>query len=173
MIYYILISILERYIVIKYLYLCRKKNNSTLWKIILMKKRSTKYINNNKTNRNIFYSTNIKIKNKNNSMRDNLFKKTNNETNYMNRGNYNKKNIKLNDNILINRTNDHINNINNYLPKFSSINNSNTNIRDNYNSNIEFSREFIDNKTINNKSIRNTNMNKNYYFRVLTNKKRN
>ena len=135
-------------------------------------KRSTKYINNNKTNRNIFYSTNIKIKNKNNSMRDNLFKKTNNETNYMNRGNYNKKNIKLNDNILINRTNDHINNINNYLPKFSSINNSNTNIRDNYNSNIEFSREFIDNKTINNKSIRNTNMNKNYYFRVLTNKKK-
>ena len=134
-------------------------------------KRSTNYINNN-TNRNIFYSTNIKIKNKNNSMRDNLFKNTNNETNYMNRDNNNKKNIKLNDNILINRTNDHINNINNYLPKFSSINNSNTNIRDNYNSNIEFSREYIDNKTINNKSIRNTNMNKNYYFRVLTNKKK-
>ena len=134
-------------------------------------KRSTNYINNN-TKRNIFYSTNIKIKNKNNSMRDNLFKNTNNETNYMNRDNNNKKNIKLNDNILINRTNDHINNINNYLPKFSSINNSNTNIIDNYNSNIEFSREYIDNKTINNKSIRNTNMNKNYYFRVLTNKKK-
>lgn len=134
-------------------------------------KRSANYINNN-TNRNIFYSTNIKIKNKNNSMRDNLFKNTNKETNYMNRGNNNKKNIKLNDNILINRTNDHINNINNYLPKFSSINNSNTNIRDNYNSNIEFSRDYIDNKTINNKSIRNNNINKNYYFRVLTNKKK-
>ena len=134
-------------------------------------KRSTNYINNN-TNRNIFYSTNIKIKNKNNSMRENLFKNTNNETNYMNRDNNNKKNIKLNNNILINRTNDHINNINNYLPKFSSINNSNTNIRDNYNSNIEFSREYIDNKTINNKSIRSINMNKNYYFRVLTNKKK-
>ena len=116
------------------------------------------------TNRNEYNSSNIKPKL--NSIRDNLF------NNKLNKG---KKNIKLNYNILVNKTN--ITN-QDYLPKFSSfdtINNNKTNInlKNNYNNNLynnydDFSHEFFDNKTINNESIKN----KKSYFRVLTGKKK-
>ena len=130
-----------------------------------------------KNNKNYMISTNANTnkntndKNKLNSIRDNLFKNLNN----------NKKNIKLNYNLLINTTN---NNNEEYLPKFSSIetiNNSKrtNNLKTNYNNNdnnlninYDFSNDYLNNKTINNESIKNKNNQKKIYFRVLSGKKK-
>jgi hypothetical protein len=129
------------------------------------------------TNSNTFRNTNNSsgIKNKLNSIRDNLFNKNNA-----------KKNIKLNYNILINKTSINTkpsNNNQELLPKFSSfetINNNKRNysLKTKYNSNdtnnnyiYDFSNEIYDNKTINNETIQN-NGNKKLYFRVLSSKKK-
>ena len=134
-----------------------------------MNTNSTTHSNNN---RNLFNSTNIK--NKLNSIRDNLFS-NNNE----------KKNKKFNYNLLINKTNE---NINEFLPKFSSIettsNNSNKinnklNSKYNYKRNNayknnyeEVNKDFNDNKTLNNETIKNNNLTRKNYFRVLTGKRK-
>ena len=125
------------------------------------------------TNSNTFRNSNnsSNIKNKLNSIRDNLFNKNNA-----------KKNIKLNYNILINKANANANNKNQeLLPKFSSfetINNNkrNSSLKTKYNSNnnnyiYDFSNEINDNKTINNETIKNG-KNKRIYFRVLSSKKK-
>ena len=116
-----------------------------------------------------------KIKNKLNSIRDNLFNKKSDG----------KKNIKLNYNILNNNPNINTNNINNnnnheFLPKFSTFETLNNNkrnysLKNNYNTNnyiYDFSNENYDNKTIINETIKNTNANKKIYFRVLSSKKK-
>ena len=116
-----------------------------------------------------------KIKNKLNSVRDNLFNTKSN----------NKKNIKLNYNILNKNTKINTNNINNnnnheFLPKFSvfeTLNNNKRNysLKNNYNTNnyiYDFSNENYDNKTIINNTIKNNNANKKIYFRVLSSKKK-
>ena len=119
------------------------------------------------TNTNTFRNSNnsSNIKNKLNSIRDNLFNNTNKE----------RKNIKLNYNILSNNNN---NNNQDSLPKFSSfetINNKNKRnenniyVNNNLNNNYENS---IDNKTINNETIKNKNINKKTYYKILSGKKK-
>ena len=128
---------------------------------------------NSNNNRISFNSTNMK--NKLNNLIDNE----------LNKKNIDKKNLKLNYNILIHNTNSQVND---YLPKFSSIDtatnntnkmNNNLNLKKNYNSNNvynsnfdEFTKEFFENKTINNESIKNSNISKKNHFRVLTGKKK-
>ena len=127
---------------------------------------------NPKNNRNSFNSTNIK--NRLNFIRDKMFKKNNKD----------KKNIKLNYNILINKTNK---NINDNSHKFSSIditvNNKskkNNNLKKNNKSNNvynnifdEFTKEFFENKTINNENIKKSNLSKRNYNHIITSKKKN
>ena len=126
------------------------------------------YSTNTNTFRNGNNSTNIK--NKLNSIRDNLF----------NNDNHVRKNIKINYNILTSKTN----NNQESLPKFSSfetinnkkgnniinIYNSNNLNMNNNNINYDISNEFYDNKTINNESIKNKN--KKTYYRILSGRKK-
>ena len=131
-------------------------------------------------NANTFRNSNntSNIKHKINSIRDNLYSNKNG-----------KKNIKLNYNLLVNNANinnNSIKEINNnnqdYLPKFTSFETINNNKRNislkheynnsiNNNCNYDICNEFLENRTINNDSIKN-NGNKKIYYRILSSKKK-